>query len=254
VVNDNTPPTITSLVSDHATEQNISSNGLVQIVGAFTDPDLLDTHTVVINWGDGSLPQTLDLADPTTHTFTAGHHYSGGGVYTVSTTVIDAHGATDTMTTTAIVTGVRLVDGTLYIIGTNGYDRVAIESLRNGELLRVDTTFSISASGQPKTVFTFASADIHDMVVLTGRGNDSIQINKKIVINDDAPSAAKSLQSFFNDAAKGVKSHLNEIIAKIRPYAELSSGANSASIQQLLGAKFAAAGNGVWGFLRRIWD
>src|SRR5207245_1022758 len=48
----NVPPAITSLTSSNPTAAQASSNGQVNITGAFSDPGTLDTHTVTVSWGD----------------------------------------------------------------------------------------------------------------------------------------------------------------------------------------------------------
>ncbi len=48
----NVTPTITGLALD---SKNINENNTVVLSGVFTDPGLQDTHTVLINWGDGNI-------------------------------------------------------------------------------------------------------------------------------------------------------------------------------------------------------
>lgn len=59
--------------------------------GSFTDSDFTgDTFTATVNYGDGSLPQTLKLA--TGGTFKLAHKYAILGTYTVTVTVTDDQG------------------------------------------------------------------------------------------------------------------------------------------------------------------
>jgi PKD repeat protein len=74
---------------------SIDENGSVTLTGAFTDPDGLDTHHVVINWGDGSAPTTIDLAAGV-YSFTATWQYlddnptgTASDSYTIGVTVSD---------------------------------------------------------------------------------------------------------------------------------------------------------------------
>src|SRR5439155_433901 len=109
----NAPYTVQTTVSD---EDNASSSASTQITvadlspsnlavgfanaaineedtatlnGSFTDPGVLDTHTVVINWGDGSPSTTLNLAANVLN-FSANHPYQNNlpdnPPYTVQTT------------------------------------------------------------------------------------------------------------------------------------------------------------------------
>src|SRR6266581_82167 len=54
----------------------------VTVDASFTDPDALDTHEVVVTWGDGASAQQ-SLAAGTT-TFTESHVYEASGTYTVN--------------------------------------------------------------------------------------------------------------------------------------------------------------------------
>ncbi|MEW6241935.1 MAG: PKD domain-containing protein, partial [Chloroflexota bacterium] len=58
----------------------------------FADPDPGDTHTALWDWGDG-LSTTLLATPPTVSAF---HNYTTSGVYTVTVTITDAAGASDT--------------------------------------------------------------------------------------------------------------------------------------------------------------
>jgi len=59
--------------------------------GTFTDPGTLDTHTVTIDWGDGSTPTTLNLAAGVTAIPATSHRYldnlPSNAPYTVTVTV-----------------------------------------------------------------------------------------------------------------------------------------------------------------------
>ena len=64
-------------------------------LGSFdtTGFDLGDSHTVTIDWGDGSVPQVVSLTQPNPPqfgSFSGSHVYGTGGLYTVIVTVEDA--------------------------------------------------------------------------------------------------------------------------------------------------------------------
>src|SRR5262249_26301558 len=67
-------------------------NDTTTLSGSFADPGTLDTHTVVINWGDGSADTTLSLSAGVL-SFSAAHQYldnqPGDAPYTISATVTD---------------------------------------------------------------------------------------------------------------------------------------------------------------------
>ena len=92
-----------------ATPSTLNENNSLTLTGSFTDPGTLDTHTVVIDWGDGSGLTTLNLAAGVT-TFTPTHQYldddptgTASDVYSISVTVTD-----DDLGTTANSTNVTV--------------------------------------------------------------------------------------------------------------------------------------------------
>src|SRR2546428_165029 len=74
-------PAVTVIEGDEAT-----------LTGSFSDPDMLDTHSVRIEWGDGSSKTTLSLTAGLT-TFSAPHGYATARTYTLGATVTDSHAA-----------------------------------------------------------------------------------------------------------------------------------------------------------------
>jgi PKD repeat protein len=81
----------------------MSGTGANVVVDAtFTDPDLPDTHEVLVSWGDGA-SAAQSLAAGTT-TFTASHVYEASGTYTVGATVTDPAGTSTSATTQVVVT------------------------------------------------------------------------------------------------------------------------------------------------------
>ncbi len=59
----------------------------VTLSGNFTDPGIADTHTVQIDWGDGTITQ-VDLSSGE-RTFTDEHIYAVGGDYGIDVTIVD---------------------------------------------------------------------------------------------------------------------------------------------------------------------
>src|SRR5207244_4116106 len=84
------------------TSAAINEGNTATLNGSFTDPGVLDTHTVVINWGDGSPSTTLNLAANVLN-FSANHLYQdnlpGNAPYTVETTVSDEENASGSAST-----------------------------------------------------------------------------------------------------------------------------------------------------------
>src|SRR5206468_2734435 len=87
----------------------ISENDSTTVSGSFTDPGTLDTHTVVINWGDASANTTVNLGAGVL-TFSAGHKYldnkPGNAAYTITATVTDKDNASGTGSNSVVVNNV----------------------------------------------------------------------------------------------------------------------------------------------------
>jgi len=176
----NDAPTITGVTSNHNSISNVSTNGAVTIGGSFADIDLSDTHTVTVNWGDGSAVAAVSvnqLAD----TLAGSHHYANGGIYTITVTVNDGHGGTAVATTTtAVVQGVGVVNGTLYIIGTNGRDHVNLKFNEKKNELKVDVKLNQGGSDGGSDCGSDGGSDggsdaAISQFVFGGAGNDHIK-------------------------------------------------------------------------------
>ncbi|MBX3400769.1 MAG: PKD domain-containing protein [Gemmataceae bacterium] len=80
----------------------INENGSVLLSGSFTDPNVIDTHTVTIDWGDGSPNTTLNPAKGTYAFSGVSHQYmdnpSGKTSYTITATVKDSQGESSLVT------------------------------------------------------------------------------------------------------------------------------------------------------------
>ena len=86
----NLPPTITnvSVSPEPSTEGNVDT-----VTATFTDPGTADVHTCTINWGDGSPVAAGTVA---AGSCTGTHTYADNGSYTVSVTIDDGDGGSDT--------------------------------------------------------------------------------------------------------------------------------------------------------------
>jgi PKD repeat protein len=59
---------------------------------SFSDPGILDTHTAVIDWGDGNVESVTVTESGGSGTFSASHSYSDNGDYSGTVTVTDNNG------------------------------------------------------------------------------------------------------------------------------------------------------------------
>jgi hypothetical protein len=136
----------------------------------FADPGVLDHHTVLVDWGDGSPPQELpvSLGD---RALTAGHQYEDGGIYQVTVQVMDDDGgSSQQVSTIALVTGIGALDGVLQIIGTEQNDRVMVNQQGNG-LFKVHANFLPGANFK-----TFPAAEIERIYIVLCDGDDHASI------------------------------------------------------------------------------
>jgi hypothetical protein len=89
----NLPPEITSISGPL---DPVALGTYFEMAGTFSDPDVDDTHTAIWDWGDGTTsPGTVNQAE---RTVSGSHDYETPGVYTISLTVIDSFGESDTKT------------------------------------------------------------------------------------------------------------------------------------------------------------
>jgi len=96
----NAPPAITSFA---LSATDLEAGGTVTATGAFTDGGALDTHTVKLDWGDGSALTTMNLAAGVLAFTTEAHTYAANGEYIVSAIVTDNAGAWAPATSTVSV-------------------------------------------------------------------------------------------------------------------------------------------------------
>ncbi|WP_404791342.1 PKD domain-containing protein [Altericista sp. CCNU0014] len=86
-------------------DQTADEGQTIQLSGTYTDPGILDTHTLTWDFGDGSAPIT--------GTLTPTHIYADNGTYTVSFTVTDKDGGSTTDTLVVTVNNVAPTIATL---------------------------------------------------------------------------------------------------------------------------------------------
>ena len=103
----NVAPTVT-LPADRTVIAGVSTSVAV----TFSDPSGDDTHTAVIDWGDGSAETTVD---PAVSGFTRSHTFTTTGVRTVEACVSDDDDTTcDTMTITVVPpTSLKIADASI---------------------------------------------------------------------------------------------------------------------------------------------
>ncbi len=152
---------------------DLSAMGGAPPLGLFVDTDLLDTHTATVNWGDGMPTEDATI-------FFAGgagalggsHTYADNGLYTVTVSVTDSSGGSDSKMFNVTVNNVRPV----LVVAAN-------QTVNEGQLL------NLSGDGAPP-LGLFVDPGELDMHVAT--------------INWGDGTAAENATIFFADGAGAV--------------------------------------------------
>lgn len=69
------PNAAPGFVSVNVTPGSINENDGTTLTGLITDPDPTDTHNLQVNWGDGTVTQTLPILDVGVFSFSVTHQY-----------------------------------------------------------------------------------------------------------------------------------------------------------------------------------
>nr|WP_095739943.1 PKD domain-containing protein [Rhodopirellula sp. SM50] len=171
----NVNPEVAAFTSDASSLKAKSDDNVVSVSGTVADVGTEDTHRAVIDWGDGSDSEIVDV-DPTDRTFESRHEYASGGIYEITFTVTDDDtGESEVATTAAVIQGVGLVDGTLFIIGTDGRDKVAFKYDDRTDALTVDVKLNQDSSDKSRIMETFTASSIDRIVAFLCDGNDHYQ-------------------------------------------------------------------------------
>jgi Ca2+-binding RTX toxin-like protein len=176
----NVPPVITALATDAESVGSAAPGDVVTLSGQFYDPGTLDTHTAVIDWGDGTVetlpvPHVDLLGDGA---FSFDHVYATGGVSDIAIRLQDEDGGFDDGTTTALVTGVRLYEGALQIVGTAGNDMVSVDG--HGGSIVVEAGFLGDQGHSKHKTEQFQLDQVESIVILLGDGDDQASIGEHI--------------------------------------------------------------------------
>jgi hypothetical protein len=162
----NVAPVITAASSNGAEVGDKAPGQTVTVSAAFTDAGA-DTHTLSVNWGDGATTSGTVSEVAGSGTGSAGHAYTTGGVYNVVLTVTDDDGATDTRSLTVYVSGSRVYNGELQVVGTGGADNATIKKL--------GSTLVVQGVGASTT-----ASGVQRILVLLGGGDDVLTVDGSV--------------------------------------------------------------------------
>ncbi|WP_372716092.1 GEVED domain-containing protein [Novipirellula sp.] len=187
LVVENHSPEFTSLSTDSPSLRSPSPDRTVELSGRYGDSGLLDTHAVMVDWGDGTQSESI-IVDQLENSFGASHTYASGGFFPITVTLADDDGATVVATTTAAVQGVGLVDGKLWVIGTDGRDDVKIDRAwrydGSGWWWYPSNWFKVievdARLGQQHVRSEFAKSDVDSIEIVTLGHRDRIDVKRHV--------------------------------------------------------------------------
>jgi Ca2+-binding RTX toxin-like protein len=107
-------------------------------------------------------------------TITGSHAYAAGGIYTITVTLTDDDTGTDVSMTTAVITGVGIQNGVLYVIGTSDDDHVSVNQTGKGSL-------KVHADFLSENFRTFDLALVDKIIAYLCEGDDHFTISNKVI-------------------------------------------------------------------------
>ncbi|MDA1013516.1 MAG: Ig-like domain-containing protein [Planctomycetota bacterium] len=180
----------TPLLISVDTSANMSNKVLpgqnVTLSGTFFDPNSTDSLTVSIDWGDDTQSTVIvNAGDP--QSFSETHQYATGGLFKAKVTVTDSTDLTSNeLGTTSVVSGARLHNRVLEIIGTDADDNISTV-MHNGKMKLTASFLAASEKFKLEDVdvihsMLFAGNDFFgsgtdvpiNMIIDAGTGNDHI--------------------------------------------------------------------------------
>ena len=129
----NESPVFTSLTNSASSISCVRLLEFTTLTGSFTDAGITDTHTALVDWGDGyQSAATITQSPGGGGTLNATHRYLSAGKFTIKVTLADDDGGSAELTTTAYITGGSLFMGVLTVIGSCGGDIVTVARFSDG--------------------------------------------------------------------------------------------------------------------------
>jgi uncharacterized repeat protein (TIGR03803 family) len=170
----NLPPTLSGIA---ANPSSIVNGGTTILSGNVNDVGTLDTHTVVINWGDGSPATTLNLAAGDT-AFNSTHQYNLPGVFNIGVTATDDDtGSATGEATVTVVQNEKIVfasyrddNGEIYVMNSDGTNQTR---LTNNPAQDNDPSFNSDGS---RIVFTSYRDGQGEIYVMNADGTNQTRL------------------------------------------------------------------------------
>lgn len=173
----NAAPDVSAFITDAPVVGTGMEGVPVSVVATFEDPGTADTHTAVIDWGDGTQSAGEIVEIGGSGFIAAEHTYARGGLYAASLTVADDDLDSVSATATNVVSGVGVSQGVLYVVGTEANDRVLVSNGANSTF-SVFVNFLPVQGGRPQRVFP--KAGVNRIAVVLGEGSDYASISSRV--------------------------------------------------------------------------
>lgn len=204
IVVNNVDPEATTLVLGSPT---IDETGTLSVTGSFTDIGAGDTHEVVVDWGDG----TSSVADLSlsTKTFAASHTYLDNANYTVTATVTDDDGGSDSASAVvtvvnakpvvdSLVLDVQTVDENGFVTVTGSFSDDGLLDAHTATITWGDGTTSDAVVDADSRTFTATHQYLDDMP--DGTADDVYPIVATVVDDDGGVGISTALVTVANIA------------------------------------------------------
>jgi uncharacterized repeat protein (TIGR01451 family) len=192
----NVPPSVTLALSANP----VMENSTVTLSGTIADPGISDTHTVVIDWGDGSSPTGIALAAGVL-TFSAAHLYAddrpsgtASDAYPITAAVTDKDGGAGTatlpLTVRNIAPSITAVTGSAAPLALGTAATVAVTFTDAGPLDTHTCQFAWD-DGSPNTSTSAGSGACSASRTYAAAGVYTVRVT---VTDDDTGSAEEMFQ------------------------------------------------------------
>jgi predicted extracellular nuclease len=150
-------PNSPAIVKAAFVDASLSCARTARLTVDVADRDAGDTHTVRVDWGDGSTPTTVD---PATSPLSLTHRYAKAGRYTATVTVTDSHG--HVTTTTAAVSVEYVSTGLVPRLGSSTSPLV----VKRGSVLPVAVGY-VDCNGRiPRAIAPVVTVELDGATVL----------------------------------------------------------------------------------------
>jgi len=140
----------------------------VSFTGGFTDPGVLDTHTITLDWGDKTPADTYDDAAGLHPDTTDDHAYAAPGTYTITYSVADDDGGTSSLSVKVTVESpaqaLSVIDSYVGSMASlNGGEK-------NGLSAKLEAAMASAARGDTNATCNQLDAFMNDLAAETSNG------------------------------------------------------------------------------------